>query len=176
MLGTYLEKQKEKVVLVDVNYHFIYVMKRKEGAVTQYYILPEFEYNNYRENFVSDVEATRMKNFFSDSRKLYTKENKGDVNEKIVGINTSLGQQYVKMLTRYYAVRVNSNGAEWLSNDVLGHYFYRTVDKNGTRNYLSGMYSDETMAEGHKNFLKDCGAEGLSLVLVTPEGIKTLTE
>lgn len=176
MLGAQLEKQKGRVILGDVDYHFIYVMKRKEGAVTQYYILPEFNYNQYRPNFISDVEATRMKDFFSDSRKLYTKENKGAVKEKTVSVSSSIGQQYVKMLTRYYAVQVNSNGAEWLTNDVLGHYFYRTVDKNGLRNYLSGMYSDETMAKGHKNFLKDCGAQGLSLVLVTPEGIKPVTE
>ena len=69
MLGAHVEKVKGKVVLGDVNHHFIYVMKRKEGAVTQFYILPEFDYNKYRVDFVSPEEATRMRDFFADSRK-----------------------------------------------------------------------------------------------------------
>lgn len=176
MLGAHIEKQKGKVVLGDVNHHFVYVMKRKEGAVTQYYILPEFEYNKHRVNFVSPVEATRMRDFFADSRKLYNAENKGDVVEKIVDPQSVIGQNYKQMLTSYYAVRVGANGSALLTNDILGHYFHRTVDKAGNRNYLSGMYYDEFMAKGHKNFLRDCGIEKLSLVLVTPNGIKTITE
>ncbi len=176
MLGAHIEKQKGKVVLGDVNHHFVYVMKRKEGAVTQYYILPEFEYNKHRVNFVSATESQRMKDFFSDSRKLYNAENKGEVIEKIVDPKSVIGQTFKQMLTSYYSVRVGSNGSKLLTNDLIGHYFYRTVDKKGLRNYLSGMYYDESMAKGHKNFLRDCGVEGLSLVLVTPEGIKTVTE
>jgi poly-gamma-glutamate capsule biosynthesis protein CapA/YwtB (metallophosphatase superfamily) len=176
MLGAHLEKQKGRVIIEDVNYHFIYVMKRKEGAITQYYILPEFDYNKYRANFVSAVEAQRMSDFFSDSRKLYGKENKGDVTEKIVDPESAIGQRFKQMLTSYYSVHVGTNGSELLTNELLGHYFHRTVDQKGLRNYLSGMYFDENMAKGHKNFLRDCGVEGLSLVLVTPEGIKTLTE
>lgn len=176
MLGAHIEKQKGQIILGDANYHFIYVMKRKEGAVTQYYILPEFDYNQYRTNFVSATEAQRMKDFFSDSRKLYTKENKGEVTEKIVDPESVIGQSYKQMLTSYYSVRVGKNGSSLMTNDILGHYFHRTVDKSGLRNYLSGMYFDQKMAKGHQNFLRDCGIEGLSLVLVTPEGIKTVTE
>jgi len=176
MLGTHIEKQKGKVVLGDVNHHFIYVMKRKEGAVTQYYILPEFDYNAYRADFISSVEATRMKTFFADSRKLYAAENKGDVVEKIVDPESNTGRAFKQMLTSYYSVHVGTNGAELFSNDVLGHYFHRTVDHAGVRNYLSGMYYDISMAKGHLNFLRDCGAEKVSVVLVTPEEIKPITE
>ena len=176
MLGAHIEKQKGQIVLGDVNHHFVYVMKRKEGAVTQYYILPEFEYNKYRVNFVSATEATRMTDFFSDSRKLYNAENKGEVVEKIVDPSSVIGQSYKQMLTSYYSVRVGTNGSELLTNDLLGHYFHLTVDLKGIRNYLSGMYFDNSMAKGHLNFLNDCGIKDLSLVLVTPDGIKTLTE
>lgn len=176
MLGAHIEKVKDKIVLGDVNHHFVYVMKRKEGAVTQYYVLPEFDYNNYRSGFVSPEEATRMRDFFADSRKLYNAENKGDVVESIVDSTSNIGHTFKQLLTSYYAIRVTTKGAEWLKNDFLGHYFYRTVDFSGTRNYLSGMYYDISMAKGHKNFLRDCGVEGVSLVLVTPDGIKTVTE
>ena len=176
MLGAHVEKVKGKVVLGDVNHHFIYVMKRKEGAVTQFYILPEFDYNKYRVDFVSPEEATRMRDFFADSRKLYNAENKGDVKEYIVDSTSSIGQMYKQFLTSYYSIRVGVNGSSLLSNAILGHYFHRTVDLSGTRNYLSGMYYDVSMAKGHKNFLRDCGVEGLSLVLVTPDGIKTISE
>ena len=176
MLGAHIEKADDKIVLGDVNHHFVYVMKRKEGAVTQYYILPEFDYNAHRANFVSSVEATRMKDFFADSRKLYNAENKGDVTEKIVDPSSKVGQAVKQMLTSYYSVRVGAGGDELLTNDLLGHYFHRTVDQKGNRHYLSGMYYDQSMGSGHLNFLRDCGAKELSLVLVTPEGIKTVTE
>ncbi|MDG1331077.1 MAG: CapA family protein [Crocinitomicaceae bacterium] len=176
MLGAHIAKEKGKVILGDVNHHFVYVMKRKEGTVTQYYILPDFDYNKHRVNFVSAVEAQRMKDFFSDSRKLYNAENKGEVVEKIVDPNSVIGQSFKQMLTSYYSVKVGANGSELMTNDLLGHYFHRTVDQKGLRNYLSGMYFDQNMAKGHKNFLRDCGIEGVSLVLVTPEGIKTVTE
>lgn len=176
MLGAHIEKKDGKMMLGNVEHHFVYVMKRKEGAVTQYYILPEFDYNKYREGFVSSVEAQRMSDFFADSRKLYAAENKGDVKESIVNVESPIGRSFKQMLTQYYSVRVGTNGSELLSNDLLGHYFHRTVDVKGNRNYLSGMYSNQFMANGHKNFLRDCGVKGLTLVLVTPEGIKTVTE
>lgn len=176
MLGAHVEKKEGEIVLGDVNHHFVYVMKRKEGAVTQYYILPEFDYNLHRVNFVSPEEATRMKYFFEDSRKLYSAENKGNVVEKIVDPASSIGQAYKQFLTSYYSVRVTSNVSELLTNELLGHYFHRTVDLTGLRNYLSGMYYDQSMAKGHMNFLGDCGIEGLSLVLVTPDAIKTVSE
>lgn len=176
MLGAHIEKKKGKIVLGDVNHHFVYVMKRKEGAITQYYILPDFNYNLHRVDFISSVEATRMKDFFADSRKLYNAENIGAVEEKIVDPSSSIGLTYKQLLTSYYSVRVTSNGSELMTNKTLGHYFHRTVDLTGLRNYLSGMYFDKLMAKGHLNFLADCGIEGLSLVLVTPEGIKIVTE
>jgi poly-gamma-glutamate synthesis protein (capsule biosynthesis protein) len=176
MLGAHIEKKDGKMMLGDVEHHFVYVMKRKEGAVTQYYILPEFDYNKYREGFVSSVEAQRMSDFFADSRKLYAAENKGDVKESIVNVESPIGRSFKQMLTQYYSIRVGTNGSELLSNNLLGHYFHRSVDAKGNRNYLSGMYSNQFMANGHKNFLRDCGVKGLTLVLVTPEGIKTLTE
>lgn len=176
MLGAHIEKKNGKMMLGDVNHHFVYVMRRNEGAVSQYYILPDFDYNSYQADFISVVEAQRMSDFFSDSRKLYAAQNKGDVKESIVDPNSNVGRTFKQLLTHYYSVRVGSKGSELLSNDLLGHYFHRTVDASGTRNYLSGMYYDQAMAEGHKNFLRDCGVEGLSIVLVTPDGIKTVTE
>lgn len=176
MVGAHVEKLNGKVVLGDVNHHFVYVMKRQEGEITPFYILPDFDYNSYRPDFVSEVEASRMKDFFDDSRKLYGEENVGEVKESIVDSESDLGFIMKQQLTNYYSIRIAKDGNKWIRNSLIGHYFHITVDPKGLRNYLSGMYFDRSMALGNMGFLADCGVEGLTLVQVTPEGIKTISE
>ncbi len=176
MMGAHVEKIKGKAVLDDVNYHLVYVMKRNEGEITPFYILPDFDYNSYRPDFVSEIEATRMKEFFSDSRELYEKENVGMVKESILDSESDVGIETIQLLTSYYSIRVATDGNKWIRNALIGHYFHLTVDQKGVRNYLSGMYSDRSMAIGNMGFLADCGVEGLTLVRVTPTGIKTISE
>lgn len=176
MVGAHVEKIKGKVVLGDVNHHFVYVMKREEGAITPFYILPEFDYNAYRPGFVSPLEATRMKEFFNDSRKLYGDENKGDVVEKIVDPASPVGEKFNQLLTSYYSVLIAEGGDKWIRNEILGHYFHRAVDVKGMRNHLSGIYYDPSAASGNMQFLADCGVKGLTLVKVTPEGITPILQ
>lgn len=176
MVGASVEKIKGKVLLGDVKHHLVYVMKREEGAITPFYILPDFDYNVYRPGFISPLEATRMKEFFDDSRKLYGDENKGAVVESIVDPSSYVGEQFKQLLTRYYAVHIAEDGASWIRNEIIGHYFHQTVDIKGARNYLSGIYYDPGSARGNMRFLNDCGVKGLTLVEVTPEGITPLPQ
>lgn len=171
MVGAKVKKQNDSIILDDVDYHLVYVLKKQEGAIKQYYILPDFNYNLHRPGFITSAEMAKMKEFFADSRKLYGVQNKGIVQESRVEDNPTISELYKQHLTWYYSVSAPENGSEMMKSDIIGHYFHRTVDTKGKHHYLSGFYHDAKMAEGHLNFLRDCGVINPKLVKVTPKGI-----
>ncbi|MDG1427329.1 MAG: CapA family protein [Crocinitomicaceae bacterium] len=171
MVGAKIKKKGNKVKLDDIDYHLVYVLKRKEGKVKQYYILPEFNYNAYRNGFISPAETKKMNEFFADSRKLYGKENKGIVKESLVKDNPMIAERFKHHLSWHYSIWAPENGLSMMKNDILGHYFHRSVDIKGKHHILSGYYNDAKIAKGQMNFLRDCGVVHPKLVKVTPEGI-----
>ncbi len=170
MVGAKVEQTPKGPKLGEVNTHLLYVMKRREGATTPYYVLPDFPYNNYRPDFMSSAEAERMKLFFSDSRKLYAGHNK-NVQESIVAVHSETGKHFQKLLTHYFAVEILAGGTSALRNSLLGHYLHKHVDAEGGVHYLSGFYYDSLITEGHMRFLNDCGIENTQVVEVTPTTI-----
>ncbi len=174
MIGAYAKRKGDDVVLDKVDHHLVYVLKKQEGAIKPYYVLPDFDYNRYRPGFINDAEMRKMKEFFADSRKLYNEHNKGNVQQALVDANSDIGKLYQQFLTGYYTVLVPERGKELMSNDLLGHYFHKHVDLQGTVLYLSGYYHDPSMAKGHMQFIKDCGVPGARLIKVTPKGIETV--
>lgn len=177
MVGADIQQKDKKVTLGEVRHHLVYVLKKQEGVIRPFYILPDFDYNSYRANFVSSAEMTKMKEFFSDSRALYAENNKGKIVESLVSTDSSLTAKFKQLLTNYCSVEVITDGEIWFDNDILCHYFHKTVDDAGKVHYLSGMYVDPSQAKGHKQFLSDCGLVGtVKLVRVTPQEIKPLTE
>ena len=176
MVGAEIEQKNKEVTLGEVRHHLVYVLKKQEGAIKPFYILPDFDYNTFRSDFVSAIEKTKMNEFFNDSRELYAEHNKGKVTESLVSSDSSISAKYKQLLTNYCSVEVIADGETWLDNEILGHYFHKTVDDEGKVHYLSGMYIDAYQAKGHKQFLSDCGLEGkVKLVRVTPQEIKALT-
>lgn len=176
MVGADIEQKDKKVELGEVRHHLVYVLKKQEGAIKPFYILPDFDYNEFRSDFVSAVERTKMEEFFSDSRELYAENNKGKIKESLVSSDSAISAKYKQLLTNYCSVEVIADGEVWQDNDILGHYFHKTVDDEGKVHYLSGMYIDPSQAKGHKQFLSDCGLAGkVKLVEVTPHEIKALT-
>lgn len=173
MVGADISKQGNKVKLGEVRDHLVYVLKKQEGAIRPYYILPDFDYNSLRPGFISSTEQAKMKEFFDDSRKLYAEHNIGEVKDVLVQPTDEIGQRYKQLLTSYYSIELTQDGHKWFKNDILGHYFHKTVDDKGVVHYLSGMYHDTTSAKGHLNFLSDCGLEGkVQLSTVTPSQVK----
>lgn len=170
MLGASISKENDQTKLKDVDHHLVYVLKKQEGAIRPYYILPDFDYNKYRPGFISAAEKVKMDEFFADSRKLYGEHNKGEIQQTIVSEDSEIGTRYKQMLTQYYSIQVTENGHKHMNSDIIGHYFHRHVDLKGNVCYLSGHYADETMAEGHWKFLRDCGIKG-QLVTVTPKAV-----
>lgn len=174
MVGATIKKEGGQVLLGDVDYRLVYVLKRKEGAVTQYYILPEFDYNLYRSDFMDQTNSTRANDFFSDSRKLFSEHNK-DCSELLVTKDSEAGKLYEKYLTQYYSVRIDDPDYKVLMDEHVGDYFHLFVDQQGSRCLLSGVCDSKTQAEGVRNFVRDLNlSESISIVQVTPEQIKVV--
>ena len=87
----------------------------------QYYILPEFDYNDYRQDFISSAEKAKMDEFFADSRKLYAEHAIG-TKEKIVSSDSKTGKLFQKLLQEYYAVNMQSPNFDLLLDKSVYNY------------------------------------------------------
>jgi poly-gamma-glutamate synthesis protein (capsule biosynthesis protein) len=171
MVGVKVKKENNTTKLSAVEYCLVYVHKKQEGAVKQYYILPEFDYNSYRPGFLDPGELSRMNQFFSDSRKLFRDHNKGN-SEKIIDADSEIGILFQKYLRGYYSVMIPDGNNDLLMNSALKKYVHTTVDAKGNRYLLSGKF--ETMKEAHGNlkFIEDCNiSEQPKIVLVNSKGV-----
>jgi len=175
MVGATIKKEDNKVKLGEVKHHLIYVLTKKEGTTSPYYILPDFDYNKYRPDFLGKVDITRMEQYFSDARKLYTEHNRGNT-ESFVSEESAIGQTYIKFLTQYYSVLVPSKDDDLLRDKHLCNYLHETLDKDGSCHILSGVCSTPEQAKGNLQFIKDCGMEEAKLVLVKPGKLEIIEE
>ena len=164
-----MEKKESKVALGDVRYNLVYVLKKNEGAITQYYILPDFDYNKFRPGFIDAENMKRKELFFGDSRKLYKEHNTGTV-EAIVQENSSFGKLYQKYLTSYFAIELKGVDPKLLHNHYLKSYLYKTVDRKGQQHILSGVFDSQIEAEMNLRFLKDCGISTEQLIVRVNNG------
>lgn len=175
MVGATVKKEGNAIKLKEVEHHLVYVLKKNEGVVTQYYILPEFDYNKYRPGFFDPTDLTRMNQFFSDSRKLFEEHNVGN-KEQLVAENSPTGMLYQKYLTGYYSVQIDNPDLSVLFDKSIGQYMHLTVDKSGKQCLLSGVCESVEKAEGIKHFVEDLKlSENVNIVHVTPESIKVVS-
>ncbi|MDC3253046.1 CapA family protein [Crocinitomicaceae bacterium] len=175
MVGATIKKEGQKIAIKNVEHYLVYVLKKKEGEVTQYYILPDFNYNAARPNFMDSKNTTYFKNFMEDSRALFTKYNRG-TSETIIENTSDIGKLYTKFLSGYYSVALPSNNDDLLSNDQLAPYLHETIDFQGNNTILSGVCYTKAQAFGNAQFLRDCGIRELKLVKVTPGKIEVINE
>jgi len=165
-VGATIKRVDNKIELGAVDYRLIYTLKKNEGAVTQYYILPDFDYNKYRPDFLNVEDLKRMTDFFSDSRTLFLEHNKGG-EEKIITEESEIGELYKKYLTSYYSVLIPEAKKELLSNKYIGSYLHTTVDKQGKKYILFGVLDSIEKAKGDSKFIEFCElAEATEIVLV----------
>lgn len=170
MVGATIKKEGGKVVLDEVEHILIYVMKKSEGAVTQYYILPDFDYNSIDPDFVDKTNLTHMENFLSDSRKLFDENNVGSKERKI-DANSTIGKLYASYLTSYYSVEVATNKDALLRDKNLAPFVHEHVDSGGTAHILSGVCKTTEEAKSTLNFIRDCGFAEAKIVKVTQETV-----
>lgn len=174
MVGATIEKKDKKITLQNVQHHLVYVLAKDEGAVTQYYILPEFDYNAHRPGFLSSVDLQRMNEFFSDARKLYADNNSGTT-EHLVSPTSKIGKLYVRYLTQYYSVVVAKNQDDLLLKKNFAQYVHEHVDENGTGWILSGICQTAEQAKANLQFIKDCGFAEAKIALVEPNKVTPVT-
>ena len=174
MLGAHAQKKEGKTKITKAEDWLVYVYKKQEGPVMQYYILPEFDYNAVQTGFVSDIELGRMKEFFSDSRELFGEHNK-NVQERLVKNDSSLTSLYKKYLTFYYSVWLSDATDALLLKKNTIDYLHATLDDSGKEFVLSGVCDSLDQAKGNARFIKDCGlSQDVKLVKVYPNRIEVL--
>lgn len=174
MLGAHAQKKDGKTKITKAEDWLVYVYKKQEGPVMQYYILPEFDYNAVQTGFVSDIELGRMKEFFSDSRELFGEHNK-NVQERLVKNDSSLTSLYKKYLTSYYSVWLYDATDDLLLKKNAIDYLHATLDDSGKEFVLSGACESLDQAKGNARFIKDCGlSQEVKLVKVYPNRIEVI--
>lgn len=167
MVGSTIEKKDDEIDIKEAHYYLIYVMKKAEGSVSQYYILPDFDYNSYQEDFIDSKNMTHLNNFFGDSRKLFAEHNQ-NAKERTIDPNSETGKLYQQFLTNYLTVEIEGGDEELLHNDLIGELLQITVDKDGKRHLISGVCNSPEEAELIKNYITDLGiGTGLHLSQVT---------
>lgn len=170
MVAASIKKENNKVVLDEVEHILVYVMKKSEGAVTQYYILPDFDYNSIKSDFIDQTNLTHMENFMADSRKLFAENNVGTTERKI-DPNSKIGKLYKSYLTSYYSVQVATDKDELLRDKNLGKYLHEHVDASGKSYILSGICASPEAAAPSLKFIRDCGFSDAKVVEVTPGNV-----
>ena len=176
MVGATIEKKDDVVKFKDAESWLVWVHKKQEGALKQYYILPEYNYNEYRPDFLSSEDLKLMKRFFDDSRKLYGEHNVG-CEEDLVQNYPKIDAEYQKMLKGYYTIYVPDMDDALLHHPMAGKYFHETVDKNGNAYMLSGKFNSPAEAKFTLNFIRDLGlSDQTRIVWVDINGIKEMTE
>lgn len=165
MVGATIEKNDDKIDIKEAHYYLVYVMKKSEGKVTQYYILPDFDYNASDPNFIDDQNTTHYKNFMTDSRKLFEEHNI-NATEKIISPTSPTGKLYKQLLNGYFSVQVAKNKDALLMNAKLRPYLHEHVDAEGNAFVLSGVYKTKEEARANLQFIKDCGFEDAQSVHV----------
>lgn len=174
-VGASLKKEGGKVALGAVDYRLIYTLKRKEGATTQYYILPDFDYNKYHPGFLNSEDLKRKNDFFSDSRKLFLSHNIG-AEEKVISEDSKIGGLYKKYLTSYYSVLIPEAKKELLTNKLIGSFLNTTVDKHGEKYILFGVLDSIQKARGDAKFIEFCKLAETSEVVLVEDGSVTIIE
>lgn len=171
MVGAHLGNDSGKAELKSAEYYLVYVMKRNEGAVTQYYILPDFDYNSYRSNFVSTTDQGHMKLFLDDSRALFSEHNIS-IKEKKIEPDSEIATLYKKYLSSYYSAELLGVDESLLRHKEIGSLFHITVDKAGKRHLLSGVCETPEQAKSVQNYIQDLKlAESVKIVRVAPDQI-----
>jgi len=176
MVGATIKKEEGKVKLGDVEQCLVYVHKKQEGLIKHYYILPDYDYNAFRPDFLNATDLAKMNEFFTDSRKLF-KENNVGVTEILASDESCTNKLYQKFLTSYYSVWLPTVPDTLLHDESMQNHLYRTVNRVGKTYILSGFFYSANQAYGNLRFIQDCNVTDTPrIVLIKPEGIEIVEE
>lgn len=171
MVRANLSKKAGKVSIASNDYVLTWVHPRQESSTKPYYILPDFDYNRHFPGFLNPEELSKSKQFYEDSRKLYRDHGKG-VQEFKVGQDTTLVEQYERMLGEHYTVVLETSVKPSFKTKVpavLQEEFYQLLKHDGTYALTYGVFKDAKKAFGEARFLKDAGLNPIGVFLVDPK-------
>lgn len=179
MVAATLEKKQDKVELTNVEHSFHYVHIKQERGVKYYYMLPDFNYNNYRSDFLPKEDLDKMKEFFLDSRTLFKTYSKGTT-EIIIDPTDAIGELYQLYLKGYFTVIIenkadNKKPVYW--KNALKPYVNKLIYSDGSYAYTGEILKTKEEAFGNLQFFRDCNLDHeMKVVFVTPEEIREIKE
>jgi poly-gamma-glutamate capsule biosynthesis protein CapA/YwtB (metallophosphatase superfamily) len=179
MVGATLQKVAGKIEIKEVHHSFAYVHTKQEQAVKYYYILPEFDYTHYRADFMNATESASMREFFADSRQLFSEHSIGS-QEYTVTATSEAGIKFQQFLSGYYAILLEERKDIQLpaiKKTLLAPSVLKVIQSNGSYAFVYGMFATIDETKGEKRFLEDCGfTPGLKIVFVSPKEFKYIEE
>jgi len=159
-----------------INHYFTWVFPRQEAVVKPFYILPDFDYNKYRTDFLDEASLKQMNVYFTDSRELFAKHSKG-TSELTVGPNSAEGDRCRLLLEGYYAYELDEAiGTDWKKLDAKRRETVTKVpDCNGNYHLIYGIRNGAV--EGIQT-LTETTFDGLKgrLVFISPKEFKIVSE
>jgi poly-gamma-glutamate capsule biosynthesis protein CapA/YwtB (metallophosphatase superfamily) len=161
------------LVFLETNHCFTWVFPRQEALVKPYYILPDFDYNTHRADFLDATSLAKMQLFFTDSRSLFSEHAKGST-EQFAGQHPTVHETYDLLLEGYYTVQLDAVlGTDWtqLSPENKATTT-RILSPDGNYHLVSGMFSSPELAGETLALWTKTQTALPQLVFVTPKEVK----
>jgi hypothetical protein len=138
-----LEKKNGNAEIRDVYHRFAYVFPRQEKVVKPYYILPYFDYNDFRADFMSSEIMQQYTTFFEDSRALFEAHSIG-TNELFLS-DTAITAHYSKLLKGYYSVQLTTDQVTEMANYPLNANgaLHKLLGADGDYHWVLGYFDSE---------------------------------
>ncbi|MDR0803265.1 CapA family protein [Fluviicola sp.] len=142
-----VKKASGKTVLGKVEQVFTWVYPRQEAVVKPFYILPEFNYADYRADFFDPESKDKYDLFFADSRSLFKDHSKGTTEFLVTGDKAVVGY-YKKLLKGYYALEYPEQ--VYSSAEIIKPAFKPLIHKilgaDGSYHWVLGYFEKEADA------------------------------
>lgn len=151
----------------NVTHTFTWVYPRQEAVVKPFYILPDFDYNQFRSDFQSPEVLEKAKLFYEDSRKLFADHSKGSTEYKVTDSKTT--ELYRKLLQGYYAFEYPGlNIEKWKSvmSPRVYNSYHRVLGADGSYHNVFGYYA--TLEEMQNLIIIEAEIEQPQIVFISP--------
>lgn len=173
MLTTRISKHNDGLHFDAVNHIFTWVYPRQESVVKPFYILPDFNYNQFRGDFQSQEILDKATLFYTDSRKLFAEHGKGTM-EYLAQTDSLVVQRYRMLLQGYYAQEYS----EALLKNPINFYptslasIHKVLGADGLYHWVVGYFESEQ--EARKTIVHEAMIAEPKYVFISPTVYKVL--
>lgn len=155
MVEVLVEKRNNQTTIQQLNHRFAFVFPKQEKVVKPYYILPAFNYNASRTDFMSVETEQEYATFFTDSRALFSANSKGS--QEVLGTDTLLIQHYNLLLKGYFALQLTELQKQDLykENLPIAKSIHKVLGADGDYHWVLGYFQTEAaLRDAVENQLK----------------------